>query len=84
MKITRDPRQVDKRQIAKAEANKGCNICPFCGESKSMFDYVGQGIMNKGIVCGLYTYNDWNGKRKDNYQCRTCGAEWESDWYRGF
>ena len=28
MKITRDSRKVDKRQLAKAEANNGCDICP--------------------------------------------------------
>ena len=28
MKITRDSCKVDKRQLAKAEANNGCDICP--------------------------------------------------------
>lgn len=41
MKITRDSRKVDKRKLAKAEANKGCDICPCCGETKSIFDYIG-------------------------------------------
>lgn len=44
MKITRDSRKADKRQLTKAEANKGCDICPCCGETKSIFDYIGYGV----------------------------------------
>lgn len=59
MKITRDSRKVDKRQLAKAEANKG-------------------------ISRGAYRCRTWAGKRKDLYKCYTCGAEWESEWYKDF
>lgn len=84
MKITRDSRKVDKRQLAKAEANKGCDICPCYGETKSILDYVDECIIDKGISRGAYRYSGWTGKRKDLYKCYTCGAEWESDWYKGF
>ena len=63
-----------KRMIA----NKGCNVCPNCGETKEF--YFDGGDM-KGIDKGSIIYHDKFACRTDVYTCFTCGCEWESDPY---
>lgn len=42
-------------------------VCPFCGENKSAWDYLGTvGALRKGIDA-----------RKRTVKCYTCGAVWE-------
>lgn len=74
------------RQVARL-ANKGCRKCPCCGEEKNWFDYTKKGVLNRGISKSLATI-DWTEgifhrrkMRRDIYECRTCGAQWQSDPY---
>ena len=74
------------RQVARL-ANKGCRKCPCCGEEKNWFDYTKKGVLNRGISKSLATI-DWTEgiffrrkMRRNIYECRTCGAQWQSDPY---
>ena len=87
MKITKSGKKIAQLNTNKMLANIGCNICPCCGEKKSMLEYVKEGISNKGIVSGLVSTTWTKGLFKfkhmqaDCYKCETCGAEWQSDPY---
>ena len=60
------------------KANKGCNICPNCGETRAFY-FEGSDI--KGIAKGYIIYHDQLACYTDVYTCFTCGCEWESDPY---
>lgn len=87
MKITRTANNAYYyRQVARL-ANKGCRKCPCCGEEKNWFDYTKKGVLNRGISKSLATI-DWTEgiffrrkMRRNIYECRTCGAQWQSDPY---
>lgn len=86
MKITKTSDRVAFLNNAKMVANKGCNRCPCCGETKSSMEYTSIGEWHKGIISGLskswVTGLLWmKNMRCDCYSCLTCGAEWESDPY---
>lgn len=85
MKITRQNKtDYTQYELNKQSANKGCNICPNCGENKKFYiDKKGKG---KGIGNGIYrTYQEGFFKiksmRVDCYECYTCGCQWESEPY---
>lgn len=86
MKITKTSDRVAFLNNARMVANKGCNRCPCCGETKSSMEYISIGEWRKGIVSGLS--KSWatgllwmKNMRCDCYSCLTCGAEWESEPY---
>lgn len=88
MKITKTPKQANKFAKAREIANKGCDRCPCCGETKSWSLYQQEGIDGKGIVKPLFAKTWTRGifhkryLKRDKYKCCTCGAEWESSPYR--
>ena len=96
MRITKLPDSQDEKKIAKAKALKGCNVCPYCGETKEYFDLkrLLDSICNdiplslyEGIEClGEFFHGSVFALIKrlfvTRYKCRTCGAEWESEPYR--
>jgi hypothetical protein len=68
--------------INKENANKGCNVCPICGEARDAFKCD----MKQGILGGCY--RDWHegifhikSMRCDCYECLSCGTQWESEPY---
>lgn len=86
MKITKTSDKFHKEKKNREDANLGCSVCPCCGESKRWEEYMAIGILNKGVSSG--TMKTWatgffrmKNMRSDCYECRTCGAEWESDPY---
>lgn len=85
MKITNGP--VKKRQEElRAEANKGCDVCPCCGEDKPRYEYALTDDTDRGIVTTIPRHKRVGIIRKrwiitDMYICKTCGARWESEPY---
>lgn len=77
MRITKTSDAENRARMARDIANRGCNVCPCCGESKFVLDYLKEGIINKGILDGITSLYG----HKDFYVCKTCGAEWKSDPY---
>lgn len=74
-------------EAKKAKANAGCKMCPCCGETKTDFEYIKEGIFNRGVSVGLIS-KTWvegifrmKGMKCDCYKCYSCGAEWESEPY---
>ena len=65
----------------KRDANKGCDKCPDCGETREFWDApAGEGIQHSSSTRfkGLF---DLNRYRIDKYHCWTCGTMWESEEY---
>lgn len=87
MKITKSNRDNELSKMRREIANKGCDVCPCCGEKKHNYEYIEEGQSNKGISGGYIVKNWCKGLFKmkymqvDCYKCYTCGAEWESDPY---
>lgn len=88
MKIIRTNKEELAFNSARAIANIGCNICPCCGETKSLTEYLKEGVYNKGISGGIYEswfetrlFRKSRHMRSDHYTCNTCGAQWKSDPY---
>lgn len=87
MKVTRTPQDYGDCMTRKAIANRGCNVCPCCGETKNKMDYIAEGIFDKGIRSGLICKHWAQGILRtkymqiDCYSCDTCGAAWESEPY---
>lgn len=87
MRITRTPQDREFQATRKKIANRGCNVCPCCGETKSWTQYMKEGILNKGIdgglICKAWAEGLFHTRyiRVDCYSCNTCGAEWESEPY---
>lgn len=88
MRITKSSRDAASLAVSSAVANAGCNKCPCCGETKSLSDYMNEGIWNKGVsgrgiertwVEGLFRMRNM---KCDCYKCYSCGAEWESEPYQ--
>lgn len=86
MKITRTKQQIDAAKMRKEIANNGCDVCPCCGETKSIRDYMDKRIFFKGIKHSTpYCIDKGFIRIKqfyiDRYECLTCGAKWESEPY---
>lgn len=88
MRITKTSKEANKFVIAKEIANKGCDRCPCCGETKSWGKYMQEGITSKGILKGVINKTWVEGifhmrnMKCDCYKCESCGAEWESEPYQ--
>ena len=87
MRVTRTSQDHEDRMTRKAIANRGCNVCPCCGETKTVMEYFNDEVLHKGIFGGL-TCKSWakglfrlKYMQTDCYSCETCGAKWESDPY---
>lgn len=87
MRITKTATHSALQQTAKEIANLGCNICPCCGETKTMMEYFNEGVLNRGVfgglVCKTWAQGLFHTKHMqvDCYSCETCGAQWESEPY---
>lgn len=83
MKITRQSKtDYTKEELKCIQANKGCNICPNCGESKPF--YITKKGKSKGVLKHLFVtehHKLFRYYRTDSYECCTCGCKWESDPY---
>lgn len=82
MKIIRQSKtDYTKEELKRIQANKNCNICPNCGESKPFYitkKGKSKGVLNLSVtehhkLFGYYC--------TDSYVCCTCGCKWESDPY---
>lgn len=71
-----------KKELKRMQANKGCNVCPNCGESKPY--YIAENGKWKGVHQSVFTikhHKFFKVYNTDPYKCYTCGCEWESDPY---
>lgn len=51
-------------------------VCPYCGETKSLLDYIREtGKLNKGVSGGLIQTDFLTSY--ECYSCNTCGAQWK-------
>lgn len=88
MRITRSSKDVNRLTVSREIANMGCDRCPCCGETKTWDEYIGKGIINKGISKGIISKSWVEGifhmrnMKCDCYKCYSCGAEWESEPYQ--
>lgn len=86
MKITKVPKKYDMLEYEKEKALKGCDICPFCGESRP-FTLIGNRVVGvAGGVCYMTTVRTglfkWESMQVNCFTCETCGAKWESEPFR--
>ena len=85
MKITKTSSDVDFANWKRDIANIGCNVCPCCGERRTIWDWAKVGGSMYGISSTQSTsYVGFLFPKvvyTDCYSCATCGAEWESDPY---
>lgn len=83
MRITRQSKaDYTPKELKRIQANKGCNICPNCGESRPF--YTTKKGKNKGVFKSLFVtehHKVFSFYRTNSYKCYTCGCEWESDPY---
>lgn len=72
---------------AQRKADRGCYVCPSCGETRSADDYLyKEGVPDKGIF--QTTTEKWEDNtekvrriRKDRFYCLACKAMWEGKPY---
>ena len=89
MKITkRTNPELEKQR--KEDANAGCDVCPYCGETKTTLYYIRTKLdFTKGII---ENFRLESGRaplfsrrvpvyRIDTYYCFSCGCRWESEKY---
>ncbi len=87
MKITRTKEQIDAAEHRRKIANKGCDVCPCCGETKTRSDYITEQHQYFKGIKSLLPIRKEMGFIKiryihiDRYKCLTCGAEWQSEPY---
>lgn len=76
MKIIKTQEQANKLKIGKEIANRGCNVCPCCGEK-----YGSKGL--RIPTCRTWCTGFFKTKhyKVDTYSCDSCGAVWESEPY---
>lgn len=87
MKITRTSSDENIFRMNKAVANKGCNICPCCGQPvdtpsamcKTWFGH--KNPQGESLFTELFGREPNHHYKVDCYKCWNCGAEWESDPY---
>lgn len=76
MKIVTTKEQVDKFKLNQKLANKGCDVCPCCGEK------YGERRLRiptcKTWATGIFKTKHY---KVDVYNCDSCGASWESEPY---
>lgn len=86
MKVTKSVDDVKRFNTNKSIGNRGCDVCPNCGERSDYFDNLCSGKKTGGIMDtgartwanGFFKTRYW---KADTYKCMTCGCEWESDPY---
>lgn len=91
--ITKLPDIVNLDVLDKMRATLGCNVCPFCGNKKTLWDACKDGSMD-GV--DEFEYEDYLSFKlfKDgkffvrghweywvHYECNKCGAAWNSKRY---
>lgn len=87
MRITKNRTQHKAAESMRIIANRGCDVCPICGETKTLGQYISkESIVLKGISGGTHKTKvkgifNTHVMHADCYHCLTCGAEWESEWY---
>lgn len=88
MKITKTSKQVQSEKLEREIANKGCEKCPCCGETK-IYNWF-----EDNYSCGIEQLMPVEVHEEklffpriyivDMYRCCTCGAEWQSDPYNQY
>lgn len=86
MKITQTASDAKRLNTNKSIANRGCNVCPNCGERSDYVKNLFSGKKTGGILnggqrtwsSGFFKTKHW---KVDTYKCMTCGCGWESDPY---
>lgn len=95
MKIIKTSNDYYREKELKAIVLKECYVCPCCGETKTLIQYIKEGVYNKGISdgtcrnwyvkktiggCSIFPSKNKNWKVKQ-FSCHMCGAIWESEPY---
>lgn len=82
MRIIKTFNDIIKEKVARTRANKGCSICPCCGNSKLNKPFESTLYYKDGINMRIYRVEgSWKTGKVDYYTCQNCGAEWESKIY---
>lgn len=72
MKILKISDKPTDTQIERSNANKGCFVCPCCGNS-NVKHYLDPIVYKKGFLFWEKRY------RFDCYTCQECNARWQSE-----
>lgn len=86
MKITKTSNEAQNFKMNKEVANKGCYICPFCGQKIEFGGvcttwYGYKDPSTETLFTELFSKEPKHHYKVDYYHCWKCGAEWESDPY---
>lgn len=82
MRIIKTFNDIIKEKAARTRANKGCDICPCCGNSKLNKTSESTLYYKNGINTSTYRVEgSWKTGKVDYYTCQNCGTEWESKIY---
>ena len=83
MKITKSIDEINYYKQLQEKANEGCYVCPGCGAT-GVRDYNSRPDSNKKIIHSKSVRKTfWTGTcyRIDQYRCKNCGCEWQSEEY---
>lgn len=85
MRITRTPDDIKKALAARKRANKGCYVCPYCGNNKVVDAFDVEHREDAIIRMTFHTVKEslfhYKSGSIDTYKCMKCGSTWESEIY---
>lgn len=90
MKIVWTPNKEEKKDKRRKKANRGCYVCPYCGNNNEIIkleEYVRINNKEKNSFQDCITIQTYGASsfRKtgqiDFYTCKKCGTQWESKIY---
>lgn len=90
MKIICTPKKVEKKDKRREKANRGCYVCPYCGNNNAIIkiaDYSRirskeENSLQDCITMATYGASSFfKTGQVDFYTCKKCGTQWKSNVY---